>query len=99
MKCRNCGCEHNELGGFCSDRCREEYKRNHNGADGNLDISGCVMAPFLLVGWIFKHGWRATKWCGCICCKVFFNKYVLTFFTMGMSWATWKLLDKVYGKK
>lgn len=34
-----------------------------------------------------------------LCCKLAFNKYTLTIFTAGLSWLTWKGLDKVYGKR
>lgn len=81
---------------FCSKGCLKTWCQENPGKSpytfGERILRGIVLFPILVPWWFCKMFFK-------ILAKFAKNKWVWTICTCGMSWATWKLLDKVYGKK
>ena len=86
---------------FCCRACADQWKNANPGkseyTQGDELATGCLLAPFKIAWWFVKIGWRMTKWCGRVACKIMFNKWVVSILTFGFAWAAWKILDKIYG--
>lgn len=92
--CKQCGQLTDNNNGFCCEACRHEYYVNGAGKSSNLYY------PVKFIVWTLpRFFFKLAMKCAKIIWKIMVNKWVVTIFTAGLSWLTWKCLDKVYGKK
>lgn len=92
--CKQCGQLTDNANGFCCDACRNEYYVSGAGKSSNLYY------PIKFIVWTLPRFFiKLALKCAKIIWKVIVNKWVITIFTAGLSYITWKGLDKIYGKK
>lgn len=92
--CKQCGQLTDSINGFCCEACRNEYYVNGAGKSSNLYY------PIKFIVWTLPRFFiKLAVKCAKIIWKVIVNKWVITIFTAGLSYFTWKGLDKIYGKK